>query len=188
MEIYTTLTQFIEEQLTKFQITNTEKNQNKLRIKFTRTLKDLNLWDNAETRLIGRKHTKVFTHRQLQMLYSKVEPYLLKLSSINKEDLKAYRKDLKEHIEKVQEWDEEKEKQEIQESYYSPPVVTRNEAIEVMITALFEKHFEPLDIKKWNDDKALIYFTDIMDMDDISAYQANRRLDNPVSSYVKPLK
>ena len=57
-----------------------------------------------------------------------------------------------------------------------------------MITSLFEKYCSPLDIKKWNDDKALIYFTDIMDMDDISAYQAKRRLDNPVSSYVKPIE
>lgn len=40
MENYTTLTQFIEEQCTRFEIPNTEKNQRKLRIKFTRVLKN----------------------------------------------------------------------------------------------------------------------------------------------------
>ena len=57
----TTLTEFVEEQLTKFDIPNTEKNHNKLRIKFTRTLKELGIWNEAETKLIGRKHTK-FSH------------------------------------------------------------------------------------------------------------------------------
>ena len=45
----TTLTEFVEEQLTRFDIPNTEKNHNKLRIKFTRTLKELGIWDTATT-------------------------------------------------------------------------------------------------------------------------------------------
>ena len=79
----TTLTQFVEEQLTRFEIPETEKNISKFRIKFTRALKEMGLWDNAETKLIGRKHTKVFSDEVLQHLYKKVEPYLLKQSPIN---------------------------------------------------------------------------------------------------------
>ena len=48
MARYTTLTDYINIQIEKFDIPNTEKNQNKLRIKFTRTLQKLGYWENAE--------------------------------------------------------------------------------------------------------------------------------------------
>ena len=72
----TTLTQFVQEQIERFSIDDNPKTINKIRIKCTRVLKDLNAWDNAETQLIGRKQTKVFDQDQLRTLYKEIEPYL----------------------------------------------------------------------------------------------------------------
>ncbi|HEP1795272.1 TPA: hypothetical protein VB881_001928 [Streptococcus suis] len=55
-----------------------------------------------------------------------------------------------------------------------------------MITALFEKFFEPLDVKQWNDDKALAFFTDDMDADSVDYFLVSKRLNDPVSAYVRP--
>lgn len=48
MPRYTTLTDFVNTQIEKFDIPDTEKNRNKLRIKFTRELQRLGYWDTAE--------------------------------------------------------------------------------------------------------------------------------------------
>lgn len=188
MPIHTTLTEFVEEQLTKFDIPNNEKNHNKLRIKFTRTLKELEIWDKAETKLIGRKHTKVFTHQQLQMLYAEVEPYLLKNSNIDKEGLEEHRRQHEEYLEYMHDRTQEDYIKEQEEAQYQPPTVTKNEAMEVMITALFEKFFEPLDLKQWNNDKALTFFTDTIDAGNIDYFLASKRLSDPISAYTKERK
>ncbi|MGQ7365882.1 hypothetical protein ACTGWM_09930 [Streptococcus suis] len=188
MPRFTTLTEFVEEQLTKFDIPDTEKNHNKLRIKFTRTLKDLGIWDEAETKLIGRKHTKVFTHLQLQQLYNKVEPYLLKHSKIDLEELETYRRGHSEYLEKLHSMSHDEFMKYQEEMQYEPPKVTNKEAMQIMLTALFEKFFEPLDLQQWNKDKALTFFTDDMDADSVEYFLAKNRLDNPITSYVKPRK
>ena len=185
MENYTTLTQFIEEQCTRFEIPNTEKNQRKLRIKFTRVLKKLGIWDNAESKLIGRKHTKVFTPQQLQQLYSKVESYLLKHSNIDIEELEEYRQNLENYVEEIRNQTNESYQQQLEAEQYEPPKVTKKEAMEVMLTALFEKFFEPLDVQKWNQDKATIHFSELSDMTDTDYVLASMRLNNPVQSYIK---
>ena len=92
MNGYTTLSEFVDQQMTKFGIEKNEKNYSKLRIKFTRVLKELDLWDQAETKLIGKKYTKVFSRQQLIALYNEVEPYLLKQSNIDIEKLEAHRR------------------------------------------------------------------------------------------------
>lgn len=185
MENYTTLTQFIEEQCTRFEIPNTEKNQRKLRIKFTRALKKLNIWDNAESKLIGRKHTKVFTHQQLYRLYKKVESYLLKQGNIDIEELEEYRQNLEQYREDINNQTNESHQQQLEAEQYEPPKVTRREAMEVMLTALFEKFFEPLDVQTWNQDKATTHFAEVSDITDTDYILASMRLKNPVQSYTK---
>ena len=76
---YTTLTQFIDEQCTKLNLKKDQKTLMKMRTKFVRTLKELGIWEKAETRLIDRSKTKVFTNAQLYELHQAVRPYLLKL-------------------------------------------------------------------------------------------------------------
>ena len=54
MARYTTLTDYVNTQIEKYDIPDTEKNRSKLRIKFTRELKRLRYWDTAEKKVIGR--------------------------------------------------------------------------------------------------------------------------------------
>jgi len=186
---YTTLTQFVDEQLTTFKIPNNEKNQNKLRIKFTRTLKKMGLWDNAKTKLIGRKITKVFTVHELYQLYQEVEQYLVKRSpAINMEDLDKFRNKHKKNIEDIRNMTQKQLEMERESEWYDPPTVTREEKIELMVTAIFEEFFEPLDVKQWNDDIATLHYTDISEQDSVECFLAVERLNSKLSSYVKRRK
>ena len=69
MPRYTTLTDYVNTQIEKFDIPDTEKNRSKLRIKFTRELKRLGYWDTAEKKVIGRNETRLFSDEQLILLY-----------------------------------------------------------------------------------------------------------------------
>ncbi len=69
---------------------------------------------------------------------------------------------------------------------YEAPKVTSQEKMEVMITALFEKFFEPLDLETWNNDKATTFSFEPEEADNIDYFLASDRLKNPVQSYTKP--
>ena len=185
MAIKTTLTQFVEEQIERFSIENNPKNINKIRIKCTRVLKDLNLWDSAETKLIGRKQTKVFNPDQLSKLYKEIEPYLFKVGNIDKDDYKDYLSRYQEYTDMILEGKHEDNPEEEQ---YMAPRVTKQEMQDVMIEALYNLYYEPLDIKQWENDKALTFFTDPNDADNIDYYQAVKRQNNPTKYYVKRKK
>ena len=185
MARYTTLTDYVNTQIEKFDIQDTEKNRNKLRIKFTRTLQELGYWDTAEKKVIGRNETRLFTDEQLNQLSIKVEPYLLKQGNIDTEELEEYRQNFEQYIEDVSNQTNETYQQQIEAEQYVPPKVTKREAMEVMLTALFEKFFEPLDVQKWNQDKATIHFAELSDMTDTDYVLASIRLNNPVQSYTK---
>lgn len=182
MNSYTTLSEFVEQQMTKFGIEKNEKNFSKLRIKFTRVLKDLKIWDQAETKLIGKKHTKVFSRQQLIALYNEVESYLLKHSDIDIAKLETHRREHAQYMDdlfsgKFDKYDSDP---------YEAPKVTSQEKMEVMITALFEKFFEPLDLKTWNEDKATTFYLGPEDADNIDYFLASERLNNPLQSYTQP--
>jgi putative uncharacterized protein orf8 len=182
MNEYTTLTDFVEQQMTKFGIEKNEKNFSKLRIKCTRALKNLNIWDQAKTELIGKKYTKVFGRQELIALYNEVESYLLKHSNIDIAKLKAHRREHAQYMDDLFAGRFDKH----YPDPYEAPKVSSQEKMEVMITALFEKFFEPLDLKTWNDDIATTFFLGPEDADNIDYFLAYDRLKNPVESYTKP--
>lgn len=185
MARYTTLTDYVNTQIEKFDIPDTEKNRSKLRIKFTRKLQELGYWDTAEKRIIGRNETRLFTDQQLNHLSIEVEAYLLKQGNVNIEELKEYRQNFEQHIEDTINQTNESHQQQLEAEQYEPPRVTKREAMEVMLTAIFEKFFEPLDVQKWNQDKATIHFAELSDMTDTDYILASMRLNNPTKSYTK---
>ena len=63
----TTLAQFIEEQIEIFDLEDSPKMYNRLKVYFTRKLKELNIWDNAEEKLISKSITKLFTDKDLEI-------------------------------------------------------------------------------------------------------------------------
>lgn len=102
------------------------------------------------------------------------------------EELEAYRRRLENYLEYLHNFSQEDFIRQQEEAQYQPPQVTKNEAMQVMITALFEKFFEPLDWQQWNDDKALTFFTDDIDADSVDYFLASKRLNDPSAAYVKP--
>lgn len=86
-----TLNTFINSQLTKYGLPCTEKNQKKLRRKFTNLLKDMEAWDSAKTITLGKNRTKLFDAKVLQELETASKTYMekqaLKISPIPKNEL-----------------------------------------------------------------------------------------------------
>lgn len=185
MPRYTTLTDYVNTQIEKYDIPDTEKNRSKLRIKFTRELKRLRYWDTAEKKVIGRNETRLFTDEQLNQLSIEVEPYLLKQGNIDIEELEEYRQNFENYVEDIHNQTNESHQQQLETEQYEAPRVTKREAMEVMLTALFEKFFEPLDVQKWNQDKETIHFAELTDMTNTDYILASMRLNNPVQSYTK---
>ena len=200
---YTTLTQFIDEQCTKLNLKKDQKTLMKMRTKFVRTLKELGIWEKAETRLIDRSKTKVFTNAQLYELHQAVRPYLLKLLPEHERlEIEQTQENnlniIKEHIDEVEtkltlsmeNYDLDEYKKYI-EKQYEPPIPTQEEINSLMLEALFLKFFEPINIKQWSDDLALIDFIDPYDRDevtDIINIKAQNLLKDKIKAYVKEKK
>lgn len=179
-----TLTTYIEDIFTNYKIEYTKKNFNAIRIKFERELKRLNLWDNAEQKLIGKKITRLFNYLDLKKVEVNSRDYLLKKSKIDKaEYLKhldrydfymANRDIVNDEINTV-----------IENSYNNyTPYVSEQEQINLMIEALFYKFFNGIDVELWQKDLDRVEFTDEADADDIVYFTALNRLNNKVKSYV----
>lgn len=197
---YTTLTQFIDEQCTKLNLKKDQKTLMKMRTKFVRTLKELGIWDKAETRLIDRSKTKVFTNAQLYELHQAVRPYLLKLLPEHERlEIEQTQENnlniIKEHIEEIEtkltlsmeDYDLDEYKKYI-EKQYEAPIPTQEEINNLMLEALFLKFFEPINIKQWSDDLDRINLIDPYDSDavtDIINIKAQNRLKNKIKAYVK---
>jgi hypothetical protein len=179
-----TLTTYIEDIFTNYKIEYTKKIFNAIRIKFERELKRLNLWDNAEQKLIGKKITRLFNYLDLKKVEVNSRDYLLKKSKIDKaEYLKhldrydfymANRDIVNDEINTV-----------IENSYNNyTPYVSEQEQINLMIEALFYKFFNGIDVELWQKDLDRVEFTDEADADDIVYFTALNRLNNKVKSYV----
>lgn len=76
----TTLNDFIIKTLKKNHIPITEKNMAKLRYKYTRTLKENDLWTTAKTIKIDSTKTKLFKESDLNKISQDIKPYLTRLS------------------------------------------------------------------------------------------------------------
>ena len=181
-----TLTNFIQEQIYNFGLQDTPDVEKKLRQKFTRTLKELKIWQNAEKRLIGKKYTRVFTEIELNKLYEKVEKYLIKQTKLGYETYEEMKKINENHVESLRNMTYEEHYELEQAVKYEKPPISDTKKMEVMITALFEKFFTPLDIEQWEKDEELLFYTDPDDIEavtSISYIQAQNRLKNPRSYY-----
>lgn len=179
-----TLTTYIEDIFTNYEIEYTKKNFNAIRIKFERELKRLNLWENAEQKLIGKKITRLFHYLDLKKVEVISRDYLLKKSKIDKN---KYLKHLDKYDYYMENRDiiNDKINNELEDSYNNyTPYVSEQEKINLMIEALFYKFFNGIDVEKWQKDLERVEFTDESDADDIVYFSALNRLDNKVKSYI----
>ena len=191
MEDTQTLIQFIEKQMTLFNIENNKKNIKKIYKKCQRELEKLSFWGDAPKILIGKNKTKTFTLGQINILKHNPEDYFLKLSPYSKEELNKIIKHNIENFEKeigllsgntktVDEFDEF--------GNFTKPKISKSEIIELMITTLFKENYE-INFKLWNDDLTYIHQIEYI-ISPVESHEftcqtefliRNNRLKNPIS-------
>lgn len=182
------LTEFIEEQMTLYQIENNKKNFSKIYKKCQRTLISLGFWHNAETRLIGKSKTKFFYKNAIDKLKEATGDYFLKLSNFDKSKFDKIKDDNWTIL--FDDSDEDDYRELDEDHIYNLPV-TQGELITVMLTTLFEEKYT-IDVALWAEDKS--FCNKLYKYDDVVAQtefiNSNEyiirinRLKNP-SNYVK---
>lgn len=155
-----TLSDFVDEQIEKYvlQTKNTpyEETFAKVRIKAQRELQKLGYWQTAKTKVIGKAKTRLFTDKQLQELATVMKPYL------EKQAAKAIKADYKTLLESTSIAEDYipfplKKSHNQAEKYTDPDPyeISQNEiqkkARDIMLKALFEEFYTPLDYKKLED-------------------------------------
>lgn len=198
MENMQTLIQFIEKQMTLFNIENNKKNVKKIYKKCQRELEKLNFWEEAPKILIGKNRTKTFTLGQINILKHNTEDYFLKRSPYSKEEfdkiikhnIENFEKEiglLSENTEIIDEFDEF--------SNFTKPEISKSQIIELMITTLFTENYE-INFKLWNDDLTYIhqteYITSPVELHEFTCQTEflirNNRLKNPIAYVSKKKK
>lgn len=160
MENKYTLSSFTDYELTYWDIPKTKANHNKFRIFFTRMLKKdpdfvkRDVWNNAETVKVGKTKARQFSSQDLSLLAQKSNSYLekeyakehpdisediLKIREQHKENISMFYNDEKIYLEERAK--DENFKKTI-ESYTQ----------KIMLTALFEHFYTPIDIDKVTND------------------------------------
>ena len=63
--------------------------------------------------------------------------------------------------------------------------MSENEQLKLMIKALFNLYFEPIDIEQYKKDNTLIQTAEDFDQLNVECFNAYKRLSNPLKSYIK---
>lgn len=182
------LTEFIEKQMTLYQIENNKKNFSKIYKKYQRTLISLGFWDKAELRLVGKSKTKHFEKEVIEKLKKETAAYFLKLSKFDKSILDKIKKDNWTNLFNNSN-ENDYNKLDKNDIHNSP--ITQSELITVMLTTLFEEKYT-IDTALWAEDKNFCnklykYDDPVVQTEFINSYEyiiRNNRLSN-TQNYVK---
>ena len=180
MQYPISLTEFIEKQMTFYQIENNKKNFGKIYRKCQRTLISLGFWEKAETRIVKKSITKFFNENEIETLKKATAMYFIKLSKFDKSILDKIKED---------NWTNLFNNNDKNNIYNSP--ITQSELITVMLTTLFEEKYT-IDTKLWAEDKNFCnklykYDDHVVQTEFINSYEyiiRNNRLSN-TQNYVK---
>ena len=158
------LSEFINDMIQKYQIEETKNIKKSLRIKFVRELEVMGEWDKAKYKTFERSRTKVFTYEILDRLEKRCEPYLVKKSGFDFDKFKDYKSniDSENYFEEPTE-DELKDMHERAVFRSWAGSISKEEIRDVMLTALFEKFFTPIDIEQWQKDSDILTIVDVND-------------------------
>lgn len=177
-----TLKEYIAYLSTILNLPDTENVQKKITKKFERTLKnELNAWDDAKTIKIAKTKAKIFPKSTLEKVYKLNDLYLAKILQLDTEKIKKQQIEndfIFQNSKPLTKEELEYNTEVIQSAndYYNQNYkISIEEQNNVMLKALFEKFFTPLDIKQWESDKILIDNTD--DINDLAYIAAQDRLN-----------
>lgn len=178
-----TLSDFVNKQIKNYNLNNNEKIFFKIRIKAQRELEKMDLWQNAKTETIGKAKTRVFSKEQLGQLEIKLAPYLEKLSTkeknLNYDEVKALASKIADS--ENPEFAEKEMKNFYKQAKNSipAPIISKKDVEQkkqkIMIEALFEHFFTPIDTEKLEDLMTTIKLTD----DDLKKASALEELKHP---------
>ena len=161
--------------------TKDKQRSKKIQKKFERTLKDdLKIWETAETVPVAKTKAKVFNFSDLEKAYKLNENYLakiLQLDVISLEEQREYNSWLMSQKTIVSKEQFEKTNEAIKhanEQYNKKYKVSLEEQNNVMLKALFERFFTPLDVKRWEKDKMVV--ENVTDTNDLTYLSAQQRL------------
>lgn len=143
------LTEFIEEQMTLYQIENNKKNFSKIYKKCQRTLISLGFWDNAETRLVGKSKTKFFYKNAIDKLKEATGDYFLKLSNFDKSKFDKIKDDNWTIL--FDDGNEDSYREIDEEEYQYARPIQRSQIVGLMLQTLFEEKYT-LDLATWQKD------------------------------------
>ncbi|OFP47416.1 hypothetical protein HMPREF2987_08890 [Streptococcus sp. HMSC067H01] len=186
------LSDFMDDMIQKYQIEETENLKKNLRTKFQRELEAMGEWETAPLKTFGRNRTKVFKYEILDRLEKRCEPYLVKKSGFDFDKFKDYKSniDSENYFEEVTE-DEIKDMHERAVFRSWAGSISKEEIRDVMLTALFEKFFTPIDIEQWQNDSDILTIVDVNDDRESSFeyYRAKERYSSHnKSAYYKERK
>ena len=158
------LSEFIDDMIQKYQIEETKNIKKSLRRKFVTELEAMGEWDKAKYKTFGRNRTKVFNYEILDRLEKRCERYLVKKSGFDFDKFKDYKSniDSENYFEEPTE-DELKDMHERAVFRSWAGSISKEEIRDVMLTALFEKFFTPIDIEQWQKDSDFLTIVDIYD-------------------------
>ncbi|KXU10502.1 hypothetical protein O3639_01035 [Streptococcus mitis] len=158
------LSEFINDMIQKYQIEETKNIKKSLRIKFVRELEVMGEWDKAKYKTFERSRTKVFTYKILDRLEKRCEAYLVKKSGNDYNKFIDYQRSIDgENYFKELTEDELKDMQEKVAFRSWAGSISKEEIRDVMLTALFEKFFTPIDIEQWQNDSDILTIVDVND-------------------------
>ncbi len=186
------LSDFMDDMIQKYQIEETKDIQKKLRIKFVRELEAMGEWEKANSKTFGRNRTKVFNYEILDRLEKRCERYLVKKSGFDFDKFKDYKSniDSENYFEEPTE-DELKDMHEKAVFRSWAGSISKEEIRDVMLTALFEKFFTPIDVEQWQKDSDILTIVGVNDDRESSFeyYRAKERyLSHNKSAYYKERK
>ena len=178
------LSEFIDDMIQKYQIEETKNIKKSLRRKFITELEAMGQWDKANSKTFGRNRTKVFNYEILDRLEKRCERYLVKKSGFDFDKFKDYKSniDSENYFEEATE-DELKDMHERAVFRSWAGSISKEEIRDVMLTALFEKFFTPLDVEQWQKDSDILTIVDVND-DRESSFEYYRAKER-YSSYNK---
>ena len=158
------LSEFIDDIIQNYQIEEIKNIKKSLRRKFVTELEAMGEWDKAKSKTFGRNRTKVFNYEILDRLEKRCQRYLVKKSGFDFDKFQDYKSniDSENYFEEATE-DELKDMHERAVFRSWAGSISKEEIRDVMLTALFEKFFTPLDVEQWQKDSDILTIVDVYD-------------------------
>lgn len=156
---FKTLSEIVDLAISLYELDDTKKNKYNIKTKFKRVLIEDGRWSHAKLVPKKKNQTKCFSRDDVEFVLEKSEDYLTKLAGMSIQEIKN-RKEENEKI-ALDFFNFHHSNIEYEDLTYSDPEKYEEQRIEkemhnVMLQALFEKFFTPIDKDLWLEDELIV--------------------------------